>query len=183
MLTLSSQGFASGDPDVDAWAIRYFASRPGMELGVAQSFSKNMGLYGERLGAFHLLLDDPALLSAAEINLVRVLRSSVSSCVSFAARAVALVLTEDDLRTQWRKDLLVVRDRIQSMRKALRSELEALGTPGTWEHITDQVPYSSSHGTTLRSVISSFVRANTSHLADRHVLVYRPHKEPIRNDG
>lgn len=25
------------------------------------------------------------------------------------------------------------------MRKALRSELEKLGTPGTWNHITDQI--------------------------------------------
>ncbi|EFW98951.1 DNA replication factor c subunit [Grosmannia clavigera kw1407] len=146
------QGFASGDPDVDAWAIRHFASRPGMELGVAQSFSKNMGLYGERLGAFHLLLADPAILPAAQANLVRVLRGSVSSTVSFAARAVAAVLTEDDLRTQWRIDLRTITDRIQSMRKALRSELEVLGTPGTWGHITDQLGMFSYTGLTRKQV-------------------------------
>lgn len=40
------QGFASGSLDKDAWAIRYFVSQ-GFELFVAQSFSKNFGLYSE----------------------------------------------------------------------------------------------------------------------------------------
>merc|ERR1712224_955954 len=30
-------------------------------------------------------------------------------------------------------------DRIVKMRKALRGKLEELGTPGTWNHITDQI--------------------------------------------
>lgn len=38
------QGFASGDPGKDAWAVRYFVDR-GFELFVAQSFAKNFGLY------------------------------------------------------------------------------------------------------------------------------------------
>ncbi|KAJ3207644.1 Aspartate aminotransferase, cytoplasmic [Dinochytrium kinnereticum] len=43
------QGFASGSLDDDAWAVRYFADL-GFELFVAQSYSKNFGLYGERTG-------------------------------------------------------------------------------------------------------------------------------------
>ena len=42
------QGFASGDLDKDAWAVRYFASR-GMEMLITQSFSKNFGLYSEKI--------------------------------------------------------------------------------------------------------------------------------------
>jgi len=38
------QGFASGDLDNDAWAVREFV-RAGFELFAAQSFSKNFGLY------------------------------------------------------------------------------------------------------------------------------------------
>lgn len=48
------QGFASGDLDKDAWAIRYFIDQ-GFQMFVAQSFAKNMGLYGERIGAFHIV--------------------------------------------------------------------------------------------------------------------------------
>lgn len=40
------QGFASGDVDYDAWAVRYFVSR-GFELICGQSFAKNFGLYGK----------------------------------------------------------------------------------------------------------------------------------------
>ena len=40
------QGFASGNLEKDAWAVRYFVSE-GFELFCAQSFSKNFGLYSE----------------------------------------------------------------------------------------------------------------------------------------
>lgn len=40
------QGFASGDPDKDAWAVRYFVAQ-GFQLFCAQSYAKNFGLYGE----------------------------------------------------------------------------------------------------------------------------------------
>lgn len=40
------QGFASGDLDKDAWAVRYFVEQ-GFELFVCQSFAKNFGLYGK----------------------------------------------------------------------------------------------------------------------------------------
>lgn len=42
------QGFASGNLDKDAWAVRYFVSM-GFEMFCAQSFSKNFGLYSECL--------------------------------------------------------------------------------------------------------------------------------------
>ena len=42
------QGFASGDLERDAAAVRLFADA-GMELLLAQSYAKNMGLYGERV--------------------------------------------------------------------------------------------------------------------------------------
>lgn len=42
------QGFASGDLEKDAWAVRYFVSR-GFELVCAQSFAKNFGLYSRFL--------------------------------------------------------------------------------------------------------------------------------------
>lgn len=40
------QGFVSGDPDMDAWAVREFV-KEGLELFCAQSCSKNFGLYSE----------------------------------------------------------------------------------------------------------------------------------------
>jgi aspartate aminotransferase len=50
----SFQGFASGDLDADAAALRMF-TRAGCELLLAQSYAKNMGLYGERVGALSVV--------------------------------------------------------------------------------------------------------------------------------
>lgn len=52
------QGFASGDIEKDAFAIRLFHER-GMQLIVTQSYAKNFGLYGERIGAVHFVTKSP----------------------------------------------------------------------------------------------------------------------------
>merc|ERR1712137_333220 len=48
------QGFASGDLDKDAFAIQHFANS-GHPLMASQSFAKNFGLYGERIGTFSIV--------------------------------------------------------------------------------------------------------------------------------
>ena len=53
-----TQGFASGDCDADAQAIRIFLA-DGHRLGTSQSYAKNMGLYGQRVGAFSIICDNP----------------------------------------------------------------------------------------------------------------------------
>lgn len=54
---MAYQGFASGDTVKDAWAVRYFIEQ-GHNICLAQSFAKNMGLYGERVGAFTIIGKD-----------------------------------------------------------------------------------------------------------------------------
>ena len=48
------QGFASGSLEKDAYPIRLF-NKHGFQMIVAQSYAKNMGLYGERIGALHVV--------------------------------------------------------------------------------------------------------------------------------
>lgn len=47
-------GFATGDFQKDGYAIRYFMDQ-GFQMAIAQSFAKTMGLYGERIGALHIV--------------------------------------------------------------------------------------------------------------------------------
>lgn len=54
VFSLLLQGFASGNLDADAYAVRLFVADGG-ECLVAQSFAKNMGLYGERVGALSIV--------------------------------------------------------------------------------------------------------------------------------
>jgi aspartate/tyrosine/aromatic aminotransferase len=46
---MAYQGFASGDPARDAKSIRIFLE-DGHHIGISQSYAKNMGLYGQRVG-------------------------------------------------------------------------------------------------------------------------------------
>lgn len=55
------QGFASGDTDKDAVAIRTFVN-DGHHVAVCQSFSKNFGLYGQRAGYLVVIVGLPNLV-------------------------------------------------------------------------------------------------------------------------
>ena len=44
----------SGDLEADAQSVRLFVA-DGSECLIAQSYSKNMGLYGERVGALSIV--------------------------------------------------------------------------------------------------------------------------------
>jgi aspartate/tyrosine/aromatic aminotransferase len=57
LMDTAYQGFASGDPERDVAAVRLFAERVS-NVAVCQSFAKNFGLYGERIGALHLVTKD-----------------------------------------------------------------------------------------------------------------------------
>ncbi|KAF5011339.1 hypothetical protein FDECE_2514 [Fusarium decemcellulare] len=136
------QGFASGDLVRDAWAIRYFVEQ-GFELVVAQSFAKNFGLYGERAGCFHAVTspanDASTAITRIASQLAILQRSEISNPPLYGARIVSTVLNDADLFAEWEENLRTMSGRIISMRDALRSKLEELGTPGTWNHITDQI--------------------------------------------
>lgn len=136
------QGFASGNLARDASAVRHFVEQ-GFELLIAQSFAKNFGLYGERAGCFHVVTgpgsDAQATISRIASQLAILQRSEISNPPLYGARIAATVLNDPKLFAEWEQNLDTMSGRIISMRKALREKLEALGTPGTWNHITDQI--------------------------------------------
>ena len=136
------QGFASGSLAEDGWAIDYFVKQ-GFEMLIAQSFAKNFGLYGERAGCFHFVTSPGSQASETATRvgsqLAILQRSEISNPPAYGARIASLALNDDKLFAQWEEDLRTMSGRIIEMRKALRSKLESMGTPGTWNHITDQI--------------------------------------------
>lgn len=132
------QGFASGDLERDAWAVRYFESR-GFEMLCSQSFAKNFGLYNERVGNLTVVVKDAAVLPAIKSQITLLIRANYSNPPNHGARVVGTVLNDPQLFQQWKGHIKVMADRIISMREGLRQRLETLGTPGTWNHITDQI--------------------------------------------
>lgn len=136
------QGFASGDLVRDSWAIRYFIEH-GFELCIAQSFAKNFGLYGQRTGAFHFVsAPGPDAAKATEnigSQLAVLQRSEISNPPAYGAQIASRILNDPQLFAAWEEDLRTMSGRIAAMRRGLRDRLEAKGTPGSWEHITNQI--------------------------------------------
>ncbi|XP_047616444.1 aspartate aminotransferase, cytoplasmic [Phacochoerus africanus] len=132
------QGFASGNLEKDAWAIRYFVSE-GFELFCAQSFSKNFGLYNERVGNLTVVAKEPDSILRVLSQMEKIVRVTWSNPPAQGARIVAHTLSDPELFHEWTGNVKTMADRILSMRSELRARLEALKTPGTWNHITDQI--------------------------------------------
>ena len=141
------QGFATGDVDDDAWAIRHFqnvlfdgASTGPQGMCAAQSFSKNFGLYGERAGAFHLVLPSQTPASGSQSQLLRLVRSEISNCPLFGCRIVHTILSNPELKAMWKQDLQTMSGRIKQVRASLREEIEKGGNDvGDWSHLESQI--------------------------------------------
>ncbi|KAL0573277.1 hypothetical protein V5O48_008684 [Marasmius crinis-equi] len=133
------QGFASGDLDQDAWAVREFVKK-GVPMLVCQSFAKNAGLYGERVGALHVISPDKATAERVKSQLSVLQRSEISNPPTYGARIVTKILNDPELFEEWRRDIKTMATRIIDMRKELYKILtEDLKTPGNWDHIVNQI--------------------------------------------
>lgn len=135
---MAYQGFASGDIDKDAYAVRQFV-KDGHKILLAQSFAKNMGLYGERCGAFSVMSDTAAEAAAVESQIKIIIRAMYSNPPFGGARIASEILTNQDLYNQWLIDVKLMADRIIDMRAQLTDELTSLGSSLDWSHINNQI--------------------------------------------
>jgi len=142
------QGYASGSLDKDAYSIRLFEAA-GLELFMCQSFAKNLGLYGERIGMVHVVCKDKTRAACVLSQLKLVIRPMYSSPPIHGAQLVCKILGDQFLLDQWKYELKEMAERILEVRNALRKGLEAKGTPGTWNHVTDQIGMFSYTGLTV----------------------------------
>jgi aspartate aminotransferase len=132
------QGFASGSLDKDAHAVRSFVADGG-ECLVAQSYAKNMGLYGERVGALSIVCKSAPVASRVDSQLKMVIRPMYSSPPAHGAAIAAAILADRRLFEEWTVELKGMAERIISMRHQLYDALQARGTPGDWSHVLKQI--------------------------------------------
>ena len=135
-LDFAYQGFADGI-DEDAEGLRAF-SRPGAELIVCSSFSKNFGLYCERVGAFTIVAKDKVGAEKVQSQVKTVIRANYSNPPAHGAELVTTVLGDAELRTLWEGEVAGMRGRINGMRQLLVNTLKAKGVPGDYSFITRQ---------------------------------------------
>jgi len=119
---LAYQGFGRGVEE-DTYAIRLFVEH-GLTLFVANSFSKNFALYGERCGGLSVVCPDAAQAERVLGQLKSTVRQNYSSPPSFGVDLVWRVLRDEGLRTVWRDELDGMRARILTVRHALYEALK-----------------------------------------------------------
>lgn len=130
------QGFAKGVEE-DASGLRTFAQYCP-ELLVASSFSKNFGLYNERVGAVTLVAKDPEVSVTAFSQVKAIIRSIYSNPPAHGAAVVTYILNDDALRTEWEQEVQEMRARIQEMRTLFVTTLKEQGVDADFSFIERQ---------------------------------------------
>ncbi len=137
LFDLAYQGFGRGIEE-DAQAVRYFAEE-GHEMGIAYSFSKNFGLYAERVGFLTLICDQAALVPNISCQTKYLIRSNYSNPPIHGARIVSTILQFPELTVEWKTELNQMRQHIQEMRRALVEALLAASPKHDFSYLQQQV--------------------------------------------
>lgn len=150
LVDFAYQGFGSGLRE-DAVGLEALA-QPGSELLVCSSFSKNFGLYRERVGAISVIgeSDDAAARALSQIK--SAIRANYSNPPAHGAAVVTTILTDPELRSQWEQELADMRARINGMRELFVQTLADKGVPGDFSFIRHQKGMFSFSGLTKEQV-------------------------------
>ena len=105
---------------------------------VCSSFSKNFGLYSERVGALTILGSDEHLLQNVLSQIKVCIRSNYSNPPSHGGDIVKLILSDTNLRKEWEKELNQIRDRMKNMRNELAQKLQEFGSKKDFSFIKSQ---------------------------------------------
>ncbi|XP_023243627.1 aspartate aminotransferase, cytoplasmic-like [Centruroides sculpturatus] len=150
------QGFVSGDWEVDGWPVRYFASR-GFELFCAQSFSKNFGLYGERIGNLAIVFNNPLKMTNVKSQFTYLIRGNYSNPPSYGAKIVEYILNNEELFNEWKLNIKTMSNRIKEIRVSLYEKLKQLETVGNWSYFKEHTGMFSLSGITGNSFPSFLI--------------------------
>jgi aspartate/tyrosine/aromatic aminotransferase len=136
LLDFAYQGFADGI-EQDAAGLRAFC-RPKAEFLVCSSFSKNFGLYCERVGALSVVGGEKQTTDIVQSQIKACIRANYSNPPAHGGELVTAVLGDQELRAMWEKEVAQMRDRINGMRELFVKTLKAKGVPGDFSFISRQ---------------------------------------------
>lgn len=136
LVDFAYQGFANGLEE-DAAGLRTMAEQND-ELLVASSYSKNFGLYNERIGALTLVAADADAAQSALTHVKKCIRANYSNPPAHGGGIVSTILGDTTLRGQWEGELTEMRDRINTMRHLFVETLSEQGVDQDFSFITRQ---------------------------------------------
>jgi aspartate/tyrosine/aromatic aminotransferase len=115
LIDFAYQGFGTG-LEPDASGLRAVAAVAD-ELLIASSFSKNFGLYNERVGALSAIAPNAAKADVVLSHLKSCVRTNYSNPPAHGAAIVQTILQDAQLRQTWHEELAAMRERIADMRQ------------------------------------------------------------------
>jgi len=136
LIDFAYQGFGDGI-DEDAVGLREVV-RPGTEAIVCSSFSKNFGLYCERVGALTLIATTADAAQAALSHAKIAVRTNYSNPPKHGAAIVATVLADAELRADWKEELAGMRRRINAMRELFVAKMKERASARDFSFIARQ---------------------------------------------
>ncbi|MCW5628281.1 MAG: aspartate/tyrosine/aromatic aminotransferase [Rhodoferax sp.] len=121
---IAYQGFGDGLVE-DTFALRAMADA-GLQFLIANSFSKNFSMYGERCGGLSVVCADRATTEAVLGQLKATVRANYSTPPTHGARVIERVLNDAELFAMWTAETAEMRGRIRAMREQLHAALNAI---------------------------------------------------------
>jgi aspartate aminotransferase len=135
-LDLAYQGFGAS-LEADAAAVRMVVERVPEAL-IAVSFSKNLGLYRERVGGLIVISENAARADAVQSHMLHIARSIYSMPPDHGAAIAARIFAQPPLRREWIQELDAMRTRIQDMRSLLAQKLQEVTGDNSFDFIRTQ---------------------------------------------
>ncbi|MHC4881306.1 MAG: amino acid aminotransferase [Planctomycetota bacterium] len=136
LVDFAYQGLGRG-LDQDAEGLRIVAAAVD-EMVICSSFSKNFGLYRERVGAITLKGGSKEIIDKAFSNLKTIIRRIYSNPPSHGGAIVVTIMNDAALRAEWEKEVAQIRDRIAQMRTLFVDTLKAKGVQQDFSFLTTQ---------------------------------------------
>jgi aspartate aminotransferase len=126
LVDLAYQGFGIGlEEDVER--VREMCVRMD-ELLVCSSYSKNFGLYNERVGALTVISRNKETAERAFSHVKQTIRSNYSNPPAHGGLVVSHVLGDPNLTLDWKNQLSGIRDRIRDMRTLFSTSMKSRST-------------------------------------------------------
>lgn len=121
-MDIAYQGFGD-DLETDTYAIRK-AVEIGLCVYISNSFSKNMSLYGERVGGLSIVCPTSEEARLVQSQLKFTVRRLYSSPPAYGGHVVSRVLSNTKSYEHWQQEVYIMRDRIRKMRSRLYEVLQ-----------------------------------------------------------
>ena len=125
LIDFAYQGLGDG-LDEDAAGLRALLDVVD-EAVICSSFSKNFGLYNERVGAMTVVAASSDAADAVLSQVKTVIRRNYSNPPAHGGSIIATIFADESLTQAWHHELAAMRERINTMRAALTRGLDGRG--------------------------------------------------------